>query len=393
MITIGIHAKSLTVSQPTGVDVYCKLLIEEWLKGLPIKGVRLRAYTSTDSSAAKEQLLKTDKIDKVFIKQAGLWTQTRLPLALWGERLNRRTTEPFVLFIPAHVMPFLNVAVKTVVTIHDIAFINYPQFYSLSERMYLSVTTAYAVHAARAVIVPSHSTKKEVERFFPEARGKLVVIHHGAPIIKQSLACDGGETLKIKQAALTAKQFFLFLGELRGKKNVERVIKAFERLYQESLFKQPVYLVLAGPYGFGARRIKTMIKQSRAKNYIKQLGYVNEEEKQRLLTAARALVFPSLHEGFGLPILEAQVTGTPVITSKIASMPEVAGKHLVSSYLVNPYSTEEIAKAMAELYRQPQLCLKLAEGGRLNAERFQWSKAAKETLQLLKSVALNCNSS
>ena len=186
----------------------------------------------------------------------------------------------------------------------------------------------------------------------------------------------------LKHFNLVPKSYFLFVGTVQPRKNLERLIKAFSRQPDD-------YLVIVGQKGWLSDEIYNLPKKqwiederSSLAGKVKFLGYVPDEDMPAIYTGAIALTFPSLFEGFGLPILEAQACGCPVITSNVSSMPEVAGKGAV---YVDPYSIDDIVKGMVRV-KSHESRVKLIRAGFENVKRFSWEKCAMETLKVLEEV-------
>ncbi|MDO8573890.1 MAG: glycosyltransferase family 1 protein, partial [Candidatus Daviesbacteria bacterium] len=207
---------------------------------------------------------------------------------------------------------------------------------------------------------------------------------------KVTVAYEGYNKDKFKKdpEVNSLKGYYLFVGTVQPRKNLERVIKAVAKIKNKNL-------IIVGSRGWLSDKIYQLPKELGIEDRVKFLGHVPDEELPPLYSNAEALLFPSLFEGFGLPILEAQACGCPVITSNISSMPEVAGKGAI---YVDPYSVDDIVKGMQRLparhryaqalageqavgYRQ-----KLIKKGFENVKRFSWEKCARETLKVLEGV-------
>ena len=215
-----------------------------------------------------------------------------------------------------------------------------------------------------AIIVDSHATKKDVSTYFSTPENKINVVH---------LASE----MKPVPTRLPSKygikgDFLLYVGTVEPRKNLLRIIEAFNQLDQE------LKLVIVGVSGWDNKAVY------RTKNpNIIFTGYVPEEELPIFYCNAKLLLYPSLYEGFGFPILEAMNCGCPVITSNISSMPEVAGN---AALLVDPYSTEEIKRAMQMLLSDAKLRKRLIDSGVRQARRFSWGKTADETMKVYEKV-------
>ncbi|HCJ45596.1 MAG TPA: hypothetical protein DHV33_01635 [Candidatus Moranbacteria bacterium] len=173
-------------------------------------------------------------------------------------------------------------------------------------------------------------------------------------------------------------KFILFIGRLEERKNVIRIIEAFEILKKE--YRIPHTLVLAGKPGYGYEKIKEKRMGSKQKEAIRELGYITEEEKWDLLRNADVFLFPSLYEGFGIPVLEAQSVGVPVVMSGISSLPEVGGKGAI---YVDPMQSEALAQGVYTLLSEREVRDDIIAEGTKNVHLFSWEKCAKEIYQVL----------
>ncbi|WED22012.1 glycosyltransferase family 4 protein [Vibrio sp. JC009] len=178
-----------------------------------------------------------------------------------------------------------------------------------------------------------------------------------------------------------SSKYFIFIGTLQPRKNIDRVIEAYLELPAElrAMYK----LIIVGRLGWGVEHLPKIIDDLEGKGQVKWLQYVDEQDKQVLLQNASALVFPSLYEGFGLPVVEAFASRTPVITSNVTSLPEVAGD---AAILVDPTSTEQISKAMREVVLDTELADSMKNRGFDRAKSFTWKQTAAETAKLYKSL-------
>lgn len=299
------------------------------------------------------------------------WTQGGLTLQSFRDNLD-------VLFVPAHTLPIIRKpGLKTVVTVHDLGSEYLPAMHQFKQRLYLSFMQKYQLKGATKIIAVSKATKMDLVKKVGIEADKVEVVYEGYD--KKLFRPIKGDILvnSLRQYEMEAGKYFLFVGTVQPRKNLERVIKAFA----SSHFKN-FYLVIAGSKGWLSDEIYKLPKKLGIEDKVKFLGYVPEKDLPALYSGAIALVFPSLYEGFGLPILEAQACGCPVLTSNISSMPEVAGKGAI---YVNPYSVEDIIRGMERLqgtgYR-----LQLIKNGFDNIKRFSWEKCAAQTLGVLEEA-------
>ncbi|MDP3957598.1 MAG: glycosyltransferase family 1 protein [bacterium] len=290
------------------------------------------------------------------------WTQIGLSLEMLFN-------SPDVLFIPAHTAPLIHPK-KTIVTIHGLEYEFCQDGYSFLERLYMRLSIRFSCWVAEMVICVSENTKRDVMRLYGVPADKIVVIPEGYDRIKN-------QESRIKNECRSP--YLLFIGRLEERKNVVRITEAFEILKKKYAVSHK--LVLVGKSGYGYKRIVTSILNSQFSIHIKELGYVTEEEKWELLKNADVFLFPTLYEGFGIPVLEAQSVGVPVVASNNSSLPEVAGEGAI---YVNPQSAESIAEGIYRVLEDKGLRDGIIKKGLQNVERFSWQKCAKEIGEILR---------
>lgn len=299
------------------------------------------------------------------------WTQSRLPIDLYRER-------PDVLFMPIQQLPFIRPGkMKTVCVVHDLAFHIYPEQFTYKDWALQHIFSAYAVREADAIIAVSQATANDIAKYYGRSSG-VYVVHHGVdherfkpPTEQEGQA--SWEKLTHTYPKL-AKPYLLYVGQIQPRKNLIRLIEAFERL------TTPTQLVIAGAYGWLNEPIYDRIKMSPAAERIVQTEQVPEELLPVLYGHAEALVLPSLYEGFGMTILEAMAAGCPVVTSTVSSMPEVAGGAAV---LVDPLSVDDIVRGITEARERR---VELIAAGKERAQSFSWDRTATETLSILQTA-------
>ena len=230
---------------------------------------------------------------------------------------------------------------------------------------------------AKRIIAVSKSTKKDLTRLYKVPEGKIEVIYEG--ISDNNFQFSIFNFQKVFNDKIF-KPYFLCIGRLEERKNITGIVESFEILKKKH--KVPHKLILVGKFGFGAERIKSKISESDYRNDIILTGYVSDNEKSDLLKNAEIFLFPTFYEGFGLPILEAQSVGTPVVTSNISSMPEVAGE---STVLVDPKDSSAIAEAAYKLISDESYKNDIIQKGLENVKRFSWEKCAREVADIIKN--------
>jgi len=220
----------------------------------------------------------------------------------------------------------------------------------------LSIRTRDAAARADALIAVSAFTKSQMVELLGAEASKVWVIHHGIR--------------KLAYPAQRRQKIILNVGTIQARKNTARLVEAFEALDPEWR------LVLAGGQGFGAAGILARIERSPARERILVTGYVSPGDLAAWYARAMIFAFPSLDEGFGMPVLEAMAAGMPVIASNRSALPEVAGD---AARLVDPEDTEALRRALRDLAESPELRKELADKGLTRAHHFTWEKAVRET--------------
>lgn len=381
---IGIHSIAFFKSQKTGIEKYAKRLVENMAMLPEVKEHRFILYTNTANYESR--ITNHENFKVKILKFPFLWTQIRLAAHFIFKK-------PDAFFVPAHVLPIISHPKNSIVMIHDIAYELFPEAYSKFHRNYLRFTTKYALKHAKKIIVPSENTKQDILRFYKTNPEKIFVIYHGidnlqSPISHLPCLPAGRQSPISNLPCLPAgRQFpnfnspyFLYVGRLELKKNILGILRAFDLFKAEH--KSSHKLILIGKDGFGSDKIKDAVSRHRFRNDIIVMGWVDQDKKDSFLANADVFIFPSLYEGFGFPILEAQSLDVPVITSYISSMPEIAGEGAV---LVEPHNIEEIKGAMIRIMSDENLRQNLIVKGRENLERFSWQKCARETLKIITS--------
>jgi glycosyltransferase involved in cell wall biosynthesis len=291
-----------------------------------------------------------------------------------------RRHPPDVLFVPAHVLP-LSCPVPAVVTVHDLGYIHYPEAHRFFDRRYLDWTTRRHTRIARHIIADSLATKQDLIDFYGADPERITVVYLGRD---ETLApvTDPDIVEQIKAHYEIQGDYLLYLGTLHPRKNLVRLVEAFQLALQSlPAENRAVKLVIAGRRGWLYEDIFARVKALGLADRVLFPGYIAAEHKPALLSGALAYVFPSLYEGFGLPVLEAMACETPVLTGNVSSLPEVAGEAAV---LVDPHRSEAIANGLIRLITDTDLRQQLVERGRRQVQKFSWDEAAKQTLDILK---------
>ena len=367
-LRIAIDASRATKAQPTGSENYALRLIQALIQVNDLRAEPFQLSLYFRDPPAADLFVKSPHVSEIVVPFPRLWTQVRWAAALWRAR-------PDITFSPAHTLPFLFPG-RAVVTIHDLGYKHFPEAHSAGQRAYLDLTTRYSAARAALVLADSQATANDLSHFYGTRGEKIRVAYPGL---------DGGrlssaqrDTNAVRAKYQLPARYFAFVGTLQPRKNIGRLVKAF-RLWRETHADADTALVLAGAKGWlfddswldGADQVRV-------------IGYIDEADKSGLLAGAIALVFPSLYEGFGFPVLEAMHCGTPVIASKTSSLPELVGD---AGLLVDPLNVAEIASAMGRLCDDETLRQSLIDRGHLQAMRFTWDKTAEIVMNAFDELA------
>ena len=260
---------------------------------------------------------------------------------------------------------------KCVVIVNDLVAKLFPAGHDRKATLVENLTLRPALRNSRAVIAISESTKRDLEKYYPFARGKITV----APLAASGPAKMATEAEKraVLEKYRLPKKFLFFVGTLEPRKNIVRIVKAYDQVKD----KLCADFVLAGKKGWQWEEIFDTIKRLGLDKRVHYLRYISNLDLPLLYQSASLLVFPSLYEGFGLPVLEAMAAGCPVVTSRVSSLPEVAGQAAV---LVDPNRTEDIVRGISEAWQSRK---ELAEAGKIQAGKFSWEKTAGRILEIL----------
>lgn len=303
------------------------------------------------------------------------WMQTRFAWAIFRRK-------PAKLFLPIQAAPiFVSRATEVTATIHDLAFKRYPKTFPRTHSYKLNFLLGVAVRRADKLIAVSESTKNDLLEFFPELPPERIrIIHHGFDGEFFGFRLPESELdQRLGTYNLQQKSYVLYVGALQPRKNLVRLIEAFN-IAKQTMFEMK--LVLAGERAWLSDEIFTAREKSPYKNDIIMTGAVSFEDVRALYQGARLFVFPSLYEGFGLPILEAFASGVPVLTASNSSLLEVGGK---AALYANALSVDDIAEKLERLWSEEELQKELIQRGEEQLKRFSWDKCAKETLEYIKS--------
>ncbi len=273
----------------------------------------------------------------------------------------------------------INTKVPTLYVLHDLAYLHYPNEINESAlRFYKYFIPKYIDRAEKIVSVSQHG-KQDLKKHFPHiSESKISVVGNGCRQVFKPLSKTEKEATRKKYS--DGRPFIFYVGAVQPRKNISRLIQAMEYVVKNN---PNVQLLLAGRQAWKTDKIRQTWEESKYKDNIQFLGYVEDTEMAKILASSEALVYPSLFEGFGVPVLEAMHCEVPVITSKGSSMEEVADKAAV---LIDPNSTEDIGEAINKVINNPSLANRLIDAGKTQREKYNWDIAAKKMYSLIENL-------
>ncbi|MBN1246169.1 MAG: glycosyltransferase family 4 protein [Anaerolineae bacterium] len=371
MSIVGIDASRAVSAAPTGTEAYATHLIRRIVAELDVAHAIRLYFREAPPAFLSDGTSNWRRVENRIISFPRLWTHVRLS---W-EMLLR---PPDLLFVPSHVLPLLRPR-RTLVTVHDLGYLAFPEAHPAGQRRYLDWSTRWNVHAATHVLADSVATRDAIVEAYGVASAKITVVYPGydadlAPVR------DGGILQRVRARYGIRGDYILFIGRIQPRKNLRRLIEAFAQIAGDH---PGLTLILAGPQGWFTEPIEARVRALGLTERISFPGYVATEDKAALISGARLFAYPSLHEGFGFPALEAQACGTPLLTSTTSSLPEVTGD---GGVLVDPEQVDAIAGGLQRLLTDAELRERLIARGFENLRRFSWTKAARQVCDIIEGL-------
>ena len=361
---IAIDASRTTVPHVTGTEHYALEMIRGVIRLNDTREQPHRITLYFRDQPDDALFPKSDHVTHKVLPMPRLWTQTAFAAALWRDR-------PDVTWVPAHTLPFLMPG-RTVVTVHDIGYRVYPSAHPLRQRIPLEIYTRFSQRRADLVIADSQATANDLTRYYGTSAQKIRVVYPG--VTPPSVT---GDLAAVRDKYGIPERYWLFIGTLQPRKNIAAIVGAYHQ-WRAANPRCPAALVLAGGRGWKFN------EQWVAGDGVIQTGYIDEVDKGVLMAGAFGLVFPSLYEGFGFPVVEAMGLGTPVVCSDTSSLPELGGEAVMYA---KPRNIRMIADHMNILTEESDLRAALIEKGYAQAAKFRWDDAARDALAALEAVA------
>lgn len=370
---VGLDGRALASPIRSGVEHYV-LQLTRALARLD-DGPEIIAYLDRPMPEPERQQILAGRVRDRVVRTPRGWLRAGLPWRLWRDGAD-------LVHLPSTIMPPL-LPCPAVVTVHDLAWARYPDTYEPADLRAQQTAATRSVRRAARVIAVSESTARDLTQLLGVPRKRITVAPLG---VSEQFSPDGpgirGD--EFEGASRLTEGYLLHTGGLHRRKNVNGLLSAYARVRRET--QAPPLVIVGG--GRAAGELAEAARWLGCGDDVLFTGLVGTDILPALYRAATLVVYPSLYEGFGLPILEAMASGTPVISSGQSSMPEVAGDAAV---LVHPQSVEEMAEAVIRVLRDPRLREELARRGLERARRFRWERTAQLTVeayeQALDSIA------
>ena len=363
-IRIAIDGVAASEKKGSGLSVFTRNLISS------LRSVAPAEFEFEVMTSALAEGRKITTLNRLF------WENVTLPARVLKASVK-------LLHVPAFAPSLIKVS-KLVVTVHDLIGMLFPNQMGMPSAIYWGKWLPSMAKKADIIIADSFQTKMDLVTKLRIAEKKIRVIYlSGHEEFKSGISTS--QISEVRQNLGITERYFLFVGSLEPRKNLERVLEAFSRLSKESSQNNDYQFVIVGSKAFAhGKYFQDMLKKLLLdSNRIIATDYIDQESLNSLYCGALGLIFPSLYEGFGMPILEAMGAGCPVLTSNLTSTPEVAGD---ASLLVNPYEVGEILDGMRALGANDGVRSKLRQNGYEQIKKFSWEKTARQTIDIYKEL-------
>lgn len=375
---VAVNAQWYQAGQHTGIGTYTEYLYKNIWK------LDNKNHYVFFSKKPSEELVRSGGTKVSFRKAVSvednkyhrfMWENTILPAQI-------NLMSPSIFHSVNYSLPWvIGYKIRKIITVYDLIWMKFPGFFQKDTLYVAKKRLQRSCRSSDIILAISKNTKEDILKYFNCDREKIIVTYLGVDHTKFRLIdIDKPIERRIRVKYGLPKKFILWVGSFRKNKNVDRLCQAFIKV-KETLHC-PHKLVLCGREDYDYKRVKVALQQS-GENFV-FTGAVEDSELPIIYNLAEAFVFPSLYEGFGLPVVEAMACGTPVITSNRSSLPEVAGD---AAILVNPEDEEELARAIMRLITDDSLRDSLRKRGLERAKLFTWEDTARKTLKVFDEVA------
>lgn len=331
------------------------------------------------ASAKNKQFYETSNRNFI-VKDIGIMGRNKFLRILWEQLvlpIKSLIIRADILFSPGFVCPFIKTS-KNVLVIHDMTFFSHPQVHTFFKRIYFPFMIKRSIARSEKIISVSYNTKNEILKYSTAIKDDIVVTHLAANNISNIEIGDEKGFLEKKYNI--NGDFLLFVGMIEPRKNINLIIEALEEINDSE-----IKFVVVGQKGWMIKDLYEKISEKKLEDRILFTGFVPDDELQIFYKNAKIFLYPSLYEGFGIPVLEAMSAGCCVITSNISSLPEVAGD---AAILINPTKVEELKDAIDLLLSNDNLRNELIIKGFENCKKFSWKNTAEQTLNVFRELQI-----
>ncbi len=372
---IGIDGNEANIKNRVGVNTYAYELLKNLWKLQDEWKNKHKLIVYLKEKPLSDMPEETANFRYKVISGGGMWILTKLtPILIFNkDRLD-------VFFSPSHYLP-LFAAMPRVCSIMDLGYLEFSEQFTKKVFWQLKWWSAISIYISKAVIAISNSTKDDIVRHYPSARGKTYVTHLAYDVSQFNQNISENDVRRVKKRYSIVDDYILYLGTLKPSKNIEGLIEAFAKIEK----KYPdVKLVIAGKKGWLYQPIYEKAEKLGLSDKIVFTDFVPEEDKPGLVKGAKVFVLPSFWEGFGLDALNAMSCGVPVVASNVGSLPEVVGE---AGILIDPNSIDSIAKGISRVLSMDKLEYNgMVKKGLTQARKFSWEKTARQTLKIIENV-------
>jgi glycosyltransferase involved in cell wall biosynthesis len=352
----------------TGNEVYVRSLLD--------------GFSTVDDKSQFVAYISTPEASKTIPRRFVTREVSRNPFARLGADLSRQLRRDRPALIHVQYTAPLACPVPVVVSVHDVSFLEHPEYFPAARALQLRFTVKRTVARAARVITVSEFSRRAISRAYGLDEEDIAVVPNAAASLFRPLPYDAAAAWVWRRFEIRPP-FILNVGDLQVRKNQAGLIRAFAEMVR-AYPQLPHRLVLAGKDAWHGDAVRRAAFESGVEDRIHFLGFVSDEELLQLYNGCEFFVFPSLYEGFGLPVVEAMACGRPVACSNNSGVYEVADS---STILFDPHSTREVTRAMLDLALDPALRARMGRLAHHRAGRFSWRKAAERTLEVYHEVA------
>jgi len=347
---IGIDMQS-TVASKTGIGHYTSQLVK-----------KLISIDRTNSY----NFLRCNRFWSERVPRRLIWENIEIPRQAKQIKLD-------LLHVPGFASPY-SCPCPIIVTVHDLIGMIFPKNLGLFSRFYWSKWLPFVVKRADVILASSENTKKDIQRLLGVNPENIKVVYLG--VGKHFIPKKEKEISQVKNKYGISNDYVLHVGAVEPRKNIERLIVAFKKA--KAKVGKDIKLVIAGKKEWAYEKVLSTIKKEALQNDVIFSGYIEDADLPAIYSGASVLAFPSLYEGFGLPLVEAMACGTPIVASNISSVPEIAKE---AAILVDPYNEEDLSEALVSVLSDQKLKDSLTQKGHKRVSEFSWDKTAQEVLK------------